>query len=111
MKGKDDSTSVLGSALRLRGRVAGRGSLAIEGEVLGDVSVDGAIWVASSASVEGTVEAESLDVAGRVSGDISIRGLAQIRNGGSLSGTLRCARIAVEPGADVQADLEMGEVR
>jgi cytoskeletal protein CcmA (bactofilin family) len=98
--------SILGSRTRVTGRIEGEGALRIEGHIQGDISLDGALEIASGASIEGNVDARALEVAGSVRGDISASGAVVIRAGASVRGDVRAAQVTVEPGSRIAIRLD-----
>ncbi len=99
--------SVLGASTRVAGRIHGEGDLRVEGDVRGDVTVTGAVEITSGGRVEGNVSAEALELSGSLTGDVHARGPIVIQSGAVVSGELRGTRIAVQPGAEVRARLDM----
>jgi len=109
--------SVLGPSTRLTGRLSGEGGLRVEGAVKGDVSVSGPAEIAEGASVEGNLQAESLEVSGSLLGDAVTRGPIAVRAGAVVRGELRASEISIEPGSrvsvrlDTQLELDLGAAR
>ena len=98
--------SVLGPGTRVTGRVSGDGGVRIEGALRGDVQVTGEAEVAPGASIEGNVQAESLDVQGSLVGDVNVRGAVAIHSGALVRGELKGNEISIEPGARVSVKLD-----
>ncbi|HYO97935.1 MAG TPA: polymer-forming cytoskeletal protein [Polyangiaceae bacterium] len=98
--------SVLGSDTRVTGRVSGEGSLRIEGALRGDLQVSGDAAISETGTVEGNVQADSVDVAGSLTGDVSTRGAIAIRNGAVIRGELKASEVSIEPGARVSVRLD-----
>lgn len=97
--------SVLGPSTRVSGRVSGQGGLAVEGTVRGDVSVSGPAEIASGATIEGNVQAESVDVSGTLTGDVVTEGPIVIRSGAAVRGELRGSEVSIEAGSRVSVRL------
>jgi cytoskeletal protein CcmA (bactofilin family) len=98
--------SVVGSGTRITGRVSGSGALRIEGQVVGDINVNGETELSEGASVEGNLHGESLDIAGSLLGDARASGAIAVRNSAKVRGELRGAEISIEAGARVSVRLE-----
>ena len=90
--------SVIGAGTRLTGRVSGQGALRIEGTVKGEVQVSGEAEIAENASVEGNLQAETLDVGGTLIGDATAKGPIAVRAGALVRGELRASEVSIEPG-------------
>jgi cytoskeletal protein CcmA (bactofilin family) len=109
--------SVLGPSTRLTGRLSGEGALRIEGTVKGDVSVSGPAEIAEGATVEGNVQAESLELSGSLVGDAVTRGPIAGHAGATVRGELRGSEVSIDPGSrvsvrvDTQFELDLGAAR
>lgn len=98
--------SVVGSGTRITGRITGSGALRIEGQVVGDINVNGETELSEGASVEGNLHGESLDIAGSLLGDARASAAIAVRSSAKVRGELRGAEISIEAGARVSVRLE-----
>jgi cytoskeletal protein CcmA (bactofilin family) len=98
--------SILGPSSRVTGRVSGKGGIRIEGKLVGTVGVSGPAEVAEGASIEGDVNAESLDLGGNLVGNVTTTGAVVVRAGSLLHGEVKGAEVAIEPGARVSIRLD-----
>jgi cytoskeletal protein CcmA (bactofilin family) len=100
--------SILGAKTQVSGRVSGKGSLRVEGQVNGEISVTGPMELMAGALVDGDVSAQSLDIAGTLRGDAKCSGPITVRAGANVKGDLVAASVSVEAGSsvDVQLDTE-----
>jgi cytoskeletal protein CcmA (bactofilin family) len=109
--------SVLGAGSRVTGRVTGDGSVRIDGQLKGEIAVSGAADIGTGASVEGNVQAETVDVSGTLLGDVSARGPVAVHSGALVRGELKGSEVSIEPGArvsvriDTELELELGAPR
>jgi cytoskeletal protein CcmA (bactofilin family) len=94
-------TSILGPSTQVTGQVGGSGGLRLEGRVRGNVAVSGHAQVDAGGTLEGDLDAESVEVSGTLRGDVTAQGLMAIRQAAHVHGTLRCGRLVIEPGAQV----------
>lgn len=94
------SLSVIGSDLMILGqglRIISRGSLQIDGEVMGDV-VGHEVVIGNSAKVTGLVNAEKVVVRGMVSG--TIRGVdVTLSSNSNVEGDIHHQSLTIEQGA------------
>jgi len=98
--------NILGSGLRVRGRLTGAGDLRIEGEIEGDVKVGGALELGEGASVTGNISARSVVVDGSLTGDVNAEGAVVIRASARVSGNMNGSEIALEEGASFTGRIE-----
>ena len=107
--------STLGSTTRITGRISGEGGLRVEGNVRGDVSLNGPLELAEGATIEGNVEAEALDIAGSLLGDITSAGPVAVHAGATVRGEMRASQVVIEPGSriairmDADFELDLGQ--
>jgi cytoskeletal protein CcmA (bactofilin family) len=81
------------------------------------VSVSGPAEIVEGASVEGNLQAESLEISGSLVGDAVTRGPIAVRAGAVVRGDLRASEISIDPGSrvsvrlDTQVELDLGAAR
>ncbi len=98
--------AVIGSAARVRGRIAGEGDLLVEGRVEGDVVLRGDLRVAESGVLASNVEAHEVTVAGVLEGDIVASGAVHVRAGARLKGNVKGESVAIDEGAEFAGRLD-----
>jgi cytoskeletal protein CcmA (bactofilin family) len=98
--------SVLGPGTRVTGRVTGNGGLSIQGTLKGDLIITGPAEISVGASLNGDVEAQTLDIAGSLIGDAAIQGPIAVREGALVRGDLRGTEVTIDPGARVSVHLD-----
>src|SRR5690606_7367409 len=84
----------------INGEVVGTGRVRVNGEIKGNVRIDGVLEVAESGSVVGEmVEAREVKVLGRIKANVVAGGKVEIWKGGVLIGDVRAAALDIEEGA------------
>ena len=99
-------SSVVGGETRIVGKVSGQGALRIDGSIHGDVSVTGPVQIGPGASLEGDVQAERLEIAGTLRGDASCSDAIVVKVGAEVHGDLRGSSVAIEPGTQIDVQLD-----
>lgn len=94
--------------IRLVGSVHLIGSGTFAAELEGDLSAVGPLTIQSDASIEGAVQAASLDLAGSVHGPVEAQGPVHLRPNARLIGPLTATSAEIEDGAFFQGDLVLG---
>lgn len=102
----DSILSVLGGGTRGTGRIHGGGGLRVEGQFVGDVTIDGAGEITQTGHVEGDVRAASLEVRGTLVGNAETEGPVRVRATATVRGELAGSEISIEPGARVSVALD-----
>lgn len=88
----------------LKGSVRNCRHIEIYGFVEGDVSAK-MLVVHEGGRFQGQLNAGAAQVHGELVGDVVVDGLMQIFGGGAVHGTVAYGRLAMEPGADLSADV------
>lgn len=84
--------------------------LRVEGEVKGNVTCDGTLFIAEGAIVAASVDAEHITVAGDLSGEIRCRGRLQILPSGRVRASVTTGSLVIQEGAIYDGQLEMAGI-
>jgi cytoskeletal protein CcmA (bactofilin family) len=107
MRSGSRDAAVLGTSVRIRGRISGEGDLSILGTVEGDVAVRGDLTVGEGAHVASEVlEAHAVTIAGEVEADVSASGPVRLAATARVRGDLKGSEISIEEGAQFAGRLE-----
>ncbi len=101
--------TVIGRGTRIRGKVSGSGDLEIDGQVEGEVSVEGDLTVGSTGIVSSDLAGRRIIVRGAVQGDVTGEESIALEDGARVVGTVRAPRVAILPGALMRGRLEVGD--
>lgn len=97
---RDPGEARIGSSAHVRGRIRGDGNLVVEGQVEGDLAIQGDLTIAEGASVKSeAVEAHAVTIAGALEGDVVATGPVRLSAGAQVSGNLRGSAVAIDDGA------------
>jgi len=102
-------STLLGSDAEIHGSITTKGSIRIDGTVVGEISSPDTVTVGSTGSVEGNIEAEHIVVGGRVKGTLVARGRITLEGTGRLEGDLVAARLVIVEGAIFCGRSNMGD--
>jgi cytoskeletal protein CcmA (bactofilin family) len=91
--------TVIGSAAVITGDIQTSEDLRVEGKVLGNIISSVEIYIASSGSVEGDVEAGSATVAGNIQGNLTSQGRTSFEPDSQLKGNLTTKSLVIAEGA------------
>lgn len=98
--------AVIASTTRIRGKIAGDGDLAIDGEVEGEIAIRGNLSIGEAAVVNSDVQADSVSIAGTLEGSVSASGLVRVGAGAKVKGDLRGSGVSIEEGAQYAGNLD-----
>lgn len=102
--------SIVDARSIFEGTIKSEQDLRIEGQVTGQISCGGVLTVERGASVKAKVEAREVLVRGTVDGDVTCTGRVYVAGSAELSGTVKAARLVVEEGAKIRAQLDVAGV-
>jgi cytoskeletal protein CcmA (bactofilin family) len=97
--------TALHATARITGTVSGAGDLFLEGEVNGDITVDGLLFIGENGSVQGKIAAGNMVLAGHVQGQITVKEKIEIRESGHIQGNIVCMKIAIAEGAYLDGEV------
>ena len=92
------SSTLITEGITIKGTIEGEGVVQVEGTVVGEFNMVGAIIVADSGMVKGPITADVVRVAGRVEGNITAREHMRLEHTGTLTGDVATASLVVEDG-------------
>jgi cytoskeletal protein CcmA (bactofilin family) len=92
------------------GNLRAQRDLRVEGELKGNVSCDGTLFVAEGGSVTANVDAEHVSVAGDLTGEIRCRGRLQILASGRVRAQVTAGSLVVHEGAIYEGQLQMAGI-
>jgi len=88
-----------------QGVMRGAGSYLIQGEVVGDGEIEGALVLAAGAYWKGNMTADYVRIDGKVEGDIVARSKIELTASAVVSGDLSAQLIAIEEGSTYQGTI------
>jgi cytoskeletal protein CcmA (bactofilin family) len=111
-RGNRGGEAVLGTNVRIRGRISGDTDLTILGSVEGDIAVRGDLSIGDGAHVDSEViEAHGVSIAGEVTSNVAATGPVRLGATARVRGNLKGSEISIEDGAQfagrIEADFEL----
>jgi len=96
--------------IKIKGELTGSEDLFIDGVVDGKVTLtNSTLTVGPNATVTADIAARELVVRGRAQGQLTASERVQIWHTARVEGDIKCGRISIEEGAQVQGKLEAGK--
>ena len=92
------SSTLITQGITFTGTIEGEGVVQVEGTVVGEFSMTGAIIVADTGLIKGPISADVVRIAGRVEGNITAREHMRLEHTGTLIGDVSTASLVVEDG-------------
>ena len=92
------SSTLITQGITIKGTLEGEGVVQVEGTVIGEFNMVGAIIVADTGLVKGPITADVVRVAGKVEGNVVAREHMRLERTGTLNGDVSTASLVVEDG-------------
>lgn len=89
------------------GEITGSADVLIEGDLQGEVRIDGTVRVGPEGRVRGGLDARVLEIAGKVKGDVVGREIITLDRSAELYGNLSAPRVVIHEGAFFKGQVEM----
>ena len=99
------SPTLIGAGARFEGDIETAGPLAVNGTVVGDGVVHGALAIASGGHWQGTVHAATAVIAGAVTGELMVDGKLEIGKAAVIRGNVHAHTLAIANGALIDGGL------
>ncbi len=101
-------TTLIAPGSLVTGRITGPTELLVEGEIEGDLEIDGVITVGSEGRVRGEIAGKVVRVGGRVVGNVRGGERVEVLATGALEGDVSAPRVTIAEGAFFKGRVEMG---
>ncbi|RMG67803.1 MAG: polymer-forming cytoskeletal protein [Calditrichaeota bacterium] len=102
-----DELNFIGVGTLLEGKLETKGSLRIDGKVMGTVKSGDTVTIGSSGEVIGEVFARNAIVGGKVQGNVIIEEKLILESTSALKGNLKASKLVIDEGAKFQGKADM----
>lgn len=106
---QQEISTLIGEGFVLTGNVAGLSVIRIDGQINGNVKVDGGIILGEKGSIIGDIETASAIIYGTVKGNVKTKQL-EIKRTGEVNGDIKTETLEIEFGAQYNGKLEMKQL-
>src|SRR5919107_1647892 len=105
-----DTASLIDRHSAFDGNFRSQRDLRVEGELKGNVSCEGTLFISEGATIAATVDAEHITVAGELTGEVRCRGRLQILPSGRVRASVSTGSLVIQEGAIYEGQLEMAGI-
>jgi cytoskeletal protein CcmA (bactofilin family) len=105
-----ETASIIDRHSSFDGNFRSQRDLRVDGELKGNVTCEGTLFVSEGATIAATVQAEHISVAGELSGEIRCRGRFQILPSGRVRANVSTGSLVIQEGAIYEGQLEMAGI-
>lgn len=91
--------SILSSGVKFEGKMYSNGNMRVDGEVIGELTINGNLTLGESARLNGEIKARNITISGKVEGVVTAAEKIIMESGSSLRGDLSAKILVIEEGA------------
>ena len=96
-KNTEKLESFIGSNSVFKGEVDSKGTLRVDGAVLGNISADWLI-VGEKAHITGDITARGIIIGGKIDGNVKAKEIVEIKNKGHINGEITSKKLVIAEG-------------
>jgi cytoskeletal protein CcmA (bactofilin family) len=99
--------TILGESIVVKGRLVSREEVHVNGELQGELEMDGRLTVGAKAKLDANIKAKEVIVAGFMKGNVEAAERLVLRKGSHLEGNVKTAGIVIEDGAYFKGGIDI----
>jgi len=112
MAKEDTQVNIVSHGTRFEGKITSSGSLRVDGQVTGDITLTGDLVIGANGEITGNVDAQTVTVGGKINGNISVKNKLVLENKARIRGDIRALKLVIDEGATFDGKCDMtGEKR
>ncbi len=104
---ESNKIDIIEKSTKIVGEIISKADFRIDGCVEGTIVTSGKVVIGEEGSVKGTVTCSNSDVAGLMDGSINVSGVLSLKSTAKVEGEVLTGKLAVESGANVDANISM----
>lgn len=104
MKNKNksmDELSLIAKHLEIKGDLIGAGDLKVDGRIIGNVNLEGKLFLSESAEIKGNVDTINFECNGSLEGNILVKEKLIIGSKSKIVGDIKTKILIIEEGAEI----------
>ena len=109
MQKGDSMMNILGNGTKFKGNLKVAGSLRIDGEFDGDMSVSETLIIGKTGKLKGTIRAKNSIIGGNIAGNLTTKEKVELQSGACVDGDLVCKKLIIEEGVLFDGNCRMTE--
>ena len=99
--------TIIGETIVVKGRMVSREELQLNGELQGELEMDGRLTIGAKGKLSANVKAKEVIVAGSMKGNVEAAERLVLRKGAHLEGDVKTAGIVIEDGAYFKGGIDI----
>ena len=104
---ESNKIDIIEKSTKIVGEITSKADFRIDGCVEGKIVTSGKVVIGEEGSVIGRIDCSNSDIAGTIDGVIDVSGILSLKSSAKLKGEVLVGKLAVESGANVDANISM----
>lgn len=105
----DKIDTLIGKNTKISGKIEAKGAIRIDGELDGDIVVEGNITIGEDSKITGNIEGSSIFISGTVQGNIKCREHLRLGNTAKLFGDVEVNTLIIDENAIFDGNCKMNQ--
>jgi len=102
-----NSIDIIEKTTKVVGDITSKADFRIDGNVEGTIITTGKVVVGENGVVSGKITCSNSDIAGLIKGSLDVSGILSLKSSARVEGDVVAGKLAVESGANVDANISM----
>jgi cytoskeletal protein CcmA (bactofilin family) len=94
----------------IEGEVVSDGDFRVDGQIKGNISINGKLVVGEKGYVNGDIKCGSATISGRLEGKLVVEDLLTLEDSARVEGDIFTMKLSIQPGAEFSGSCKMGAV-
>ena len=104
---ESNKIDIIEKSTKIVGEITSKADFRIDGSVEGKIVTSGKVVIGEEGSVIGRIDCSNSDIAGSMDGIIDVSGILSLKSSSKVKGEVLVGKLAVESGANVDANISM----
>ena len=104
---ESNKIDIIEKSTKIVGEITSKADFRIDGSVEGKIVTSGKVVIGEEGSVIGRIDCSNSDIAGSIDGIIDVSGILSLKSSSKVKGEVLVGKLAVESGANVDANISM----
>ena len=104
---ESNKIDIIERSTKIVGEITSKADFRIDGIVEGTIITSGKVVIGEEGSVTGNIDCSNSDISGSIDGKIDVSGILSLKSSSKVKGEVLVGKLAVESGANVDANISM----
>ena len=104
---ESNKIDIIEKSTKIVGEITSKADFRIDGSVEGKIVTSGKVVIGEEGTVIGRIDCSNSDIAGSIDGIIDVSGILSLKSSSKVKGEVLVGKLAVESGANVDANISM----